>query len=60
MDIKMAANFLENGCIYYISNHNMILLGFWTQNDYISREEIQTKGLMSFYHSLTSKIFSGA
>ena len=50
MATKMVADFLENVCIHYISNHNMILLGFWTQNNYIIREEIQTKGSMSFYH----------
>ena len=50
MATKMAADFLENGCIHQISNHNMILLGFWTQNNYIKREEIQTKGSVSFYH----------
>ena len=48
MATKMAAKFLENGCIHQISNHNMILLGFWTQNNYIRREEIQTNGFMSF------------
>ena len=50
MATKMAANFPENGCIHQISNHNMILLGLGTQNNYIKREEIQTKGFMSFYH----------
>ena len=50
MATKMAADVLKNGCIHYISNHNMILLGFWTQNNYISRKEIQTKGFMSLYH----------
>ena len=60
MATKMAADCLENGCIHQISNNNMILLGFWTQNNYIRREETQTKGFMSFYHGLTSKIFSGA
>ena len=50
MATKMAADFLENGCIHQISNHNMILHGFWTQNNYIRREEIQTKVFMSFYH----------
>ena len=50
MATKMAASFLEDGCIPQISNYNMILLGFWTQNNYIRREEIQTKGFMSFYH----------
>ena len=49
MATKMAADFLVNGCIHQISNHNMILLGFWTQNNYTGREEIQTKGFMSFY-----------
>ena len=43
MATKMAADFLEDGCIPQISNYNMILLGFWTQNNYIRREEIQTK-----------------
>ena len=38
MATKMAADFLENGCIHKISYHNMLLLGFWTQNDYIRRE----------------------
>ena len=50
MATKMAANFLENGCIHLISNHNMTLLGVWTLNNYIRREVIQTKGFMSFYH----------
>ena len=49
MATKIAADCLENGCIR-ISNHNMILLGFWTQNNYIRREEIQTEVFMSFYH----------
>ena len=38
MAAKMAADFLENGCIHKISYHNMLLLGFWAQNDYIRRE----------------------
>ena len=50
MATKMAAYFLENGCIHHISNHKMILLGFWTPNNYIRKEKIQTKGFMSFYH----------
>ena len=45
MASKMAADCLENGCIHQISNHIMILLGFWTQNNYIRREVIQTKDL---------------
>ena len=43
MTTKMAANFLESGCIHQISNHNMIFLGFWTQNNYIRSDEIQKK-----------------
>ena len=35
MAAKMAADFLENDCIHKISYHNMLLLGFWSQNDYI-------------------------
>ena len=50
MATKMAADFLEDGCIPQISNCNMILLGIWTQNNYMRREELQTKGFMSFYH----------
>ena len=50
MATKMAADFPVNGCIHQISNHNMILLGFWTQNNYTGREEIHTKGFISFYH----------
>ena len=50
MATKMAVDCLENGCIHQISKHNMILLGFWTHNNYIRREAIQTKGFMSFYH----------
>ena len=38
MAAKMVANFYENDCIHKISYHNMLLLGFWTQNDYISNE----------------------
>ena len=49
MATKMEADCFENGCIHQICNHNIILLGFLTQNNYIRREEIQTKGLMSFY-----------
>ena len=48
MATKMAADFLENGCIHQSCNHKMILLGFWTQNNYKRREEIQTKGLCHF------------
>ena len=50
MATEMAADFLENICIHQINNHFMILLGFWTQNNYVRREEIQTKGFMSFKH----------
>ena len=48
--VNMADIFLENGCIHQISCHSMLLLGFWTQNDYIRGEEIQTKCFMPFYH----------
>ena len=50
MAAKMAADFLENGCIHKISYQNMILLGFWTQNDNIRREYIQIECFMSFYN----------
>ena len=50
MAAKMAADFLENGCILKISYHNMLLLGFWTQNGYIRKEYIQIECLMSFYN----------
>ena len=50
MAAKMAADFLENDCIHKISYHNMLLLGFWTQNDYIRREWIQIECFMSFYN----------
>ena len=40
MAAKMAADFLENDCIHKISYHNMLLRGFWAQNDYIRREYI--------------------
>ena len=57
MAAKMAADFLENNCIHKISYHNKLLLGFWTQNDYIRRGDIQIECFMSFYNGLTSKIF---
>ena len=50
MATKMAANVVENGCIHQISNHNKILPGFGTHNNYIRREEIQTKGFMAFHY----------
>ena len=40
MAAKMAADFLENGCKHKISYHNMLLLGFWTQHDYIRRNRM--------------------
>ena len=39
MAVKMVANYHESGCIYQISYHNMLLLGFWTQNEYIMEEK---------------------
>ena len=60
MAAKMAADFLENNCIHKISYHNMLLLGFWTQNDYIRRGDIQIECFMSFYNRLNIKnIFQG-
>ena len=58
MAAKMAADFLENGCIHQISNHNMILLVFWAQNNYIRREE--NKRFHIILSWLNIKIFSGA
>ena len=59
MATKMAADFLENGCIHQISNHNMILLGFWTQNNYIKREEIQKKVSCHFIMAKHQKYSQG-
>ena len=60
MATKMAADFLENDSIHQISNHNMILHSFCTQNNYIRREEIQTKGFRHVILSwLNMKIFRG-
>ena len=50
MAAKMAADFLKNGCIHKIRYHNVLLLGFWTQNDYIRREQIQIEYFMPFYN----------
>ena len=47
MATKMVADCLENGCIHQISNHNMILLGFRTQNNYKRREEKRYKQKVS-------------
>ena len=48
MAAKMAADFLENGCIHKISFHDMHLLRFENQNDYIRREYIQIECFMPF------------
>ena len=57
MAAKMAADFLENGCIHKISYHNMLLLGFWTQNYYIRYKENVSCHFIMAKHQ---KYFSGA